>query len=113
MHAGDHRRRSAFLRETFDDGGRAADAKAETAHVRCADGAQEASLAERLHPTFGKHAVTIDVSGIGADDFCTDLFESRSKIRGFWGHAYLAKDTEAACATLRWQPELRLDTVEP
>jgi hypothetical protein len=34
MRAGDHRRRSAFLCETADDGGGAAEAKAKAADVR-------------------------------------------------------------------------------
>jgi hypothetical protein len=65
------------------------------------------------NPTRRERAITVHGRGVTADDFCTDCFESWSDFRGFWGHAYLAKDTEAASATLRWQPELRLDAVEP
>src|SRR5688572_4064100 len=113
VHAGHHRGRSTFLRETADDSGGAAEAEAKAAHLWSADRAQEAGGSERLYPTFGERTVAIDGGGIRGNDLCTDFFECWSKTRGVCGHAYLGKDTEAAFATLRWQPELRLDAVEP
>jgi len=90
MHAGDHCRRSAFLRETSDDGGGTAEAEAEAADLRGADGAHQTGCGQCLDATLWKRTVAIDGSGIRGNDFGTDFFECWSKTRGFWRHAHLA-----------------------
>ena len=75
VHADDHRRRSAFLRETPDDRGGAAEAEAKAANLGCADGAQQSSRRERLHCAFRKRTLPINRCRVRPDDVGTNLFE--------------------------------------
>ena len=74
VHADDHRRRSAFLRQTPDDRGRAAEAEAKAADVGCAGGAQQSSRSERLYCAFRKRTLPIDRCRVRRDDVGANLF---------------------------------------
>jgi hypothetical protein len=75
VHADDHRGRSAFLRQTSDDGRGSAEAKAETADLGRADSAEETCGREGFYAPFRKRTLSIDSRGVRPDDVGTYLFE--------------------------------------
>ena len=116
VHAHHHRGRAAFLGEASDDGRGAAEAEAEPADLRRADGAHQAGGGQRIQRSFGKRAVLIDVRRVGADGLGANLFQRGGIVCGVWRHAHLVsgrRGKHARGAALRRRRQLWLETFEP